>query len=240
MSAPAKARIENGRATQRLSFRQAHHLAIVRMARARTILQSEYPYFITARCINKEWFSIPMETVWSIMSEQLNFIHIAYGVKIHAFILMSNHFHLLLSTPHANLNLAFEWFMRETSRSLVKAGNRINQTYGGPYHRTVVQSPHYYLNAYKYLYYNSVKAGACRDVAEYPFSSLAGLLGFRQLGFPVVEDTTLFSDIEGTLEWLNTTPEETNWEDVRRALRRPEFKLNRQNARLHLLETDTM
>jgi len=181
-----------------------------------------------------------MPVVWSIMSEQLYFIYHAYNVKILAFILMSNHFHLLLRTPDANLDKAMEWFMRETSRSLVRAGNRINQTYGGPHFRSVITSHHYYLNAYKYLYYNSVKAGLCREVTEYPYSSLHGLMGKARIEFPVEEDVTLFSDLDGTLNWLNTAPTEENWQDVRRALRRREFKLKRTNARPHKLETDTL
>ena len=29
-----------------------------------------------------------------------------YGVKVHAYVLMSNHYHLLVQTPHANLSRA--------------------------------------------------------------------------------------------------------------------------------------
>ena len=210
------------------------------MARPHTILQSEYPYNIGARNINKDWFSVPMDAVWSIMSEQLFFIHHAFNVKIHAFVLMSNHFHLLLRTPDSNLSLAMEWFMRETSRSLTRVGNRINQSYGGPYYRSVIRSHHSYLNAYKYLYYNPVKAGISQHVASYPYSTLHGLLGHKRMFIPVEKDETLFSDLHGTLQWLNTAPSEEDWEDVRLALRRQEFKLSRDNGRRHHLEINAL
>ena len=32
-----------------------------------------------------------------------------YGVKIHAYVLMGNHYHLLVQTPHANLSRAMQW-----------------------------------------------------------------------------------------------------------------------------------
>src|SRR5215204_6346156 len=32
-----------------------------------------------------------------------------YGVKVHAYVLMDNHFHLLLETPEANLSRAMQW-----------------------------------------------------------------------------------------------------------------------------------
>lgn len=181
-----------------------------------------------------------MELVWQIMSEQLLFIHYAYEVQIHAFVLMNNHFHLIISTPKSNLSLAMKWFMQETSRSLTLAGNRINLTYGSRHFRCVMESHHYYLNAYKYLYHNPIKAGVCENVLDYPFSSLPALLGNAPARFPMVEDTTLFSGIGDTIRWLNRKPPEPHWEAVRKALKKKVFRLARLNKRLHPLEFDTL
>lgn len=174
------------------------------------------------------------------MSEQLHFIHGAFGVKIHSFVLMSNHFHLLMSTPRSNLSSAMEWFMRETSRDLTRAGNRINQTYGGSHYRSILGSNHYFLNAYKYNYYNPVKARICADVLRYPYSTLAGKLGLSKMLIPVDDDLTLFSDVEGTLSWLNRPPNEKMWKAMRLALHRKEFKLSKVNGKPHPLETDAL
>jgi putative transposase len=32
-----------------------------------------------------------------------------YGVRIHGYCLMTNHYHLILETPHANLSQAVQW-----------------------------------------------------------------------------------------------------------------------------------
>jgi len=32
-----------------------------------------------------------------------------YGVEIHAYVLMVNHYHLLIRTPHANASAAIQW-----------------------------------------------------------------------------------------------------------------------------------
>lgn len=130
--------------------------------------------------------------------------------------------------------------MCETSRELVRLGNRINQTYGGPHFRCLIKSHHYFLNAYKYLYYNPVAAGICENVLDYPYSTLHGQLGQGRLLIPVEEDLTLFNDVEGTLAWLNTRPKKENWLAVRNALRRKEFKLGRYNFKVHPLEIDTL
>ena len=32
-----------------------------------------------------------------------------HGVRLHAYVLMHNHYHLLVQTPHANLSRAMQW-----------------------------------------------------------------------------------------------------------------------------------
>lgn len=210
------------------------------MSRNPCILQSQFPYHIGARSINKDWFNIPMQEVWSIMSEQLFFVHHAFHFKIFAFVLMNNHFHLIVQTPEANLSDGMRWFMRETSRELARKGNRINQTYGGRYFRSIIKTPHHYLNTYKYVYHNPIKAGICKNVLDYPFSTIQGVLGKDLLLIPLEEDETLFNSIEDTLSWLNQIPTDQNWESVRKALRRSEFKLTNVNKKKHPLENDAM
>jgi hypothetical protein len=130
--------------------------------------------------------------------------------------------------------------MTETSRELVKYSSRINQTYGGRHFRTVIGSNNYFLHVYKYVYLNPVKAGLASRAEEYPFSTLHGLLGQSRLVIPVEEDLTLFSDVEGTLDWINQPPSENNWETIRKTLRRKEFILPKQNRKVHELETTAL
>ncbi|MGZ3690779.1 MAG: transposase [Pseudobdellovibrio sp.] len=195
------------------------------MPRPKVIQQSEFPYHVSARCINRDWFSLPMPLVWKIMSTELTFATRAYNLKIHSFVLMNNHFHLLVSTPETNLSQAMWCFMRQSSLQLTGAGNRINMTYGGRYFRSIIKSSHYFMHAYKYVYANPVKAGLSKTVEDYPYSTLHGLLGKEHLFIPIVEDTLLFDDVESTLSWLNTTPTEENWRSVGIALYKREFAL---------------
>lgn len=204
--------------------------------------QSNFPYHISARCINKEWFNLPMDTVWSIMSDELRFINYAYGVKIHAFVLMTNHFHLLLSTPEANLSEAMWNFMGKSSRFLTEAGNRINQTYGTRHFRSVIKGSHYFSHAYKYVYANPIKAGLCERAELYPYSTLNGLIGFNRLTIPLEEDTLLFEDVEGTLEWINKTPKEEDWKKIKSAIHKKEFKIAKDHntKKTNHLENDML
>lgn len=167
-----------------------------------------------------------MDHVWEIMARELTFLRYGYDVRIHSFVLMTNHFHLLISTPQSNLSEAMWYFMGQTSRCLTQAGNRINQTYGSRHFRTVIGRYHYFMHAYKYVYMNPVKAGLSRRAEEYKYSSLHALLGQERMLIPIEEDTILFPDIEDALGWINRPATEKNWLAVRRALRHREFQLS--------------
>lgn len=212
------------------------------MPRAKVPLQSEFPYHVSSRCINREWFALPLDEVWDIYSRQLQFVSWAFEAEILAFVLMDNHFHMLIRTPDANLPKVMANLMKETSRYINQAAGRINQTYGSRYFRSMIKSHHYFLHAYKYVYRNPVQAGLCRTCEAYPYSSLNFLLGQNCGRFPVAEDTTLFSNIEGTLKWLNLEPDVAEWQTVKMALRRPQFKLPKDvnTKRAHRLEVDML
>lgn len=208
------------------------------MPRSKTIRQSEFPYNIGSRCVNKEWFNLPLEEVWNIFSMHLYSAKFQFNLKIHSFVLMSNHFHMLVSTPDCNIDLAMKYLIRNVSLSISKESRRINQTFGGRYFRSVVISEHYFSHAYKYIYRNPVQAGLCRYVEDYPYSTLHGILGRSHLLIPVEEDTLIFGDTEGTLKWLNTSPTSADWKAVGAALKKREFKLKRvpKTGDPHILE----
>jgi putative transposase len=194
------------------------------MPRAKAILQSDFPYNITARCINKEWFNIEMPQVWRIFCEELNKTALDHKLLIHSFVLMNNHFHLIASTPEANISQCMQQFMVRSSRRLTRAGNRINETFAGRHFKCILNHPNYYLNAYKYNYRNPVDAGICERAEQYPFSSLQFVLGLSPRLFPMAEDTTFISDPYGTLEWLKKAPEARRLEGFRFGIKHAYFK----------------
>lgn len=201
---------------------------------------SDFPYHITARCINKEWFHIPLIEVWEIFSDYLFFIHHAFNVKIHCFVLMNNHFHLILSTPKSNLSETMNYFMRETSKQFGLVSGRINQIYGGPYFWSQLKSDVSYGHAYKYVYRNPVENGICLKVEDYPFSTLHSLMGKNKTIIPISEDTMLFSDVRNQIKWLNESYKSENFkQEIKNALRKREFHFGKDKDRkVLILESD--
>lgn len=195
------------------------------MARRSQEIDPTTPYHLSSRCINREWFALPMEQVWKITCLHLHATKHFYNLKILSYVLMSNHFHLIAQAPDGNLSHAMAFFLRETSRDLTKSSGRINQTWGGRFFRSRLGSYHYFMHAYKYLYQNPLRAGVTSDVMKYPYSTLPGLLGISRLEIPVDYDAVLFDNqTDLILKWLNQIPSQTHTEDVRKALRRGDFK----------------
>jgi REP element-mobilizing transposase RayT len=195
------------------------------MARKRYFPTDQYPYHVSARAWNKEWFPLPIDQCWKIFSHYLYLITLTYQVRIHSFVLMDNHFHMLITTPQANLAEAMNYLMREVSKTINKQSGRINQVFGGPHHRTVIKSRLYYQHAYKYVYRNPIEAGLCQRVQDYPYSTLKGLLGLEQLTFPAFDNNDLITNAQAQLNWLNTPyPQVDFLEDIRAALKHDEFE----------------
>lgn len=209
------------------------------MSRFQRVVQSEFPIHITARANNRDAFPIRLKTVWEIMSAHLHLLNIGYGMQIHSFVLMPNHLHMLVSDPCGNLSLAMRYFMSETSREVSFLAGRINHLWGGRYHSSVISNPLYYLHAYKYVYQNPVAAGITDDPLKYEFSTLSMLLGLRHGVIPLVEDETLFNDIESTMCWLRESYSEETRLKIQKALKRKRFAIpaerkNREQDPLNL------
>lgn len=198
------------------------------MPRKQVDTNTNGPFHITARAINKEWFSISMDDVWNTFENHLFFLKNAFDFEIHAFVLMNNHYHLLVSTPKINISDGMAYFQREVSRELNRKGNRINRTFAGRYFKCNLKKYHYFLNCYKYVYQNPVRAGLVAKCEHYPFSSLHGLLGFSQQNIPMSEDDLLFNgSVSNHLNWLNTPPDDGDLESMRNALKKGVLKFRK-------------
>ncbi len=129
------------------------------------------PYHVVQRGNNREPCFIEPENcqfylqLWEDISRR-------YGVKVHAYCLMTNHIHFL-ATPEQQGSL---------SNTLKVVGSRyaqyVNLRYGrtgtlweGRHRSSLVQSEKYLLVCYRYIELNPVRAGMVSHPAEYKWSS---------------------------------------------------------------------
>lgn len=142
------------------------------MPRKKLIRQNTYPYHVTTRTNNKAWFSIPIFEVWNMCKQSLVYALNRRPVVIHCFMLMGNHYHLLLTTPNEDIDQFMHLFNLKLSQLINKKSGAINHKFSNRYKWTLVESEEYLLNVYRYIYQNPVRAKITKDCMSYPYSSL--------------------------------------------------------------------
>jgi putative transposase len=108
-----------------------------------------------------------------------------YQIRVHGYVLMSNHFHLIVETPKGNLSE----FMRHFNISYTAAYNRrhkrVGHLYQGRYKAILIDQAHYLLELSRYVHLNPVRIRPhhrkevrkqIRYLQTYPWSSLNGYL----------------------------------------------------------------
>ena len=106
---------------------------------------------------------------------------VAYRVAVHAYCLMSNHVHLLL-TPHGTDSLArtMQRLGREYVHYVNRRAGRSGTLWDGRYRACVVDTDGYLLACHRYIELNPVRAGLVPRPEDWPWSShRATALGHR-------------------------------------------------------------
>lgn len=103
-----------------------------------------------------------------------------FGLLIPAYALMTNHIHLYLVTPKANLAEAMFALNSGYSHSFNKKHGRTGHLFEGRYKYKLIQADKYSLALARYIHLNPVKAGLAAKPEDYPWSSAAQYLGNRE------------------------------------------------------------
>jgi len=98
----------------------------------------------------------------------------AFGCAIHAYVLMTNHVHFLLTPEAANsISLLFQGVGRHYVPYINKRYGRRGSLWEGRYKSCVIGSESYFLACMRYIECNPVRAGMVEYPAEYRWSSYA-------------------------------------------------------------------
>jgi putative transposase len=95
-----------------------------------------------------------------------------YGCLLHAYCLMDNHVHLLLTTAAANgCALLMKSIAQLYARYFNGTYQRTGYLWEGRFKSCLVQAEHYLLACYRYIEMNPVRAGMVRAADDFPWSS---------------------------------------------------------------------
>lgn len=193
------------------------------MPRKPIIRSNEHFYHLTGRSNNKDFFELPLETVWEIMTGQLGKLQKQFNLHITAFVLMSNHFHLLMLTPDEDIDWVMFYFMKDTTKLMQKELGRINRIYGSRYKGCLVDNQHYLLSAYKYIYLNPIRAGLVNRAQDYKFTTLNTSLNLPFNLEEIVPLTLQSPNRELECRWINETflPDENS--SIKQGLSKSKF-----------------
>ena len=205
------------------------------MPRRPLFLTNKFPYHVTSRSNNKDWFYIPINEVWHIFNEGLEKIVSDYQVHIFAFVLMSNHFHLILETPQSNLGHIMRDLLTGVSKRIQRSALRINHVFGGRYKWSLLDSSYATAYVFKYVLRNPVRADIVRRVEDYPYSSAN-----PGSTLPLVSGTgPLWAMIpkpkELSLQWLNSPTAFHLEQQITLGLKRPKFEFSKDNVQQKLI-----
>jgi putative transposase len=147
------------------------------MARLPRLSVPGYPHHVIQRGNNRQAI-FATSADYQFLLELLEQNARTLGVSIHAYVLMGNHFHLLV-TPLADD--ALPRMMQAVGRRYVRYFNdsqgRSGTLWEGRYKSTLIQTERYLLSCMAYIDLNPVRAGLVAHAREYPWSSHGHYIG---------------------------------------------------------------
>lgn len=97
-----------------------------------------------------------------------------FGVRIAAYCLMPNHYHLLLQTPYGNLSRVMRHVNGVYTQRYNRQRNIDGQLFRGRYRSILIEVDSHLLELLRYIHRNPVRARICESADEYPWSSHRG------------------------------------------------------------------
>jgi len=94
-----------------------------------------------------------------------------FNLKIFAFCLMTNHYHLFLHTSAANLARAMHWLNNRYTKRFLLRHQRSGHLFQGRYKAVLIVDEAHWITLAHYIHLNPVRAGIVTDPASYPWSS---------------------------------------------------------------------
>ncbi len=94
-----------------------------------------------------------------------------FNIDIYAYVLMDNHYHLLLKTKNANLSKAMQWFGTTYTRKFNLNNHTSGHLFQGRFKSMIVENDAYLLRLSCYIHRNPLKAGMVKRLSDYPWSS---------------------------------------------------------------------
>lgn len=158
------------------------------MARALRIQFSGAHYHVTCRGIERRKIYMDSKDRAKFLALLTDSLEI-YQVVLHAYVMMKNHFHLLIQTRKANCSEFMRHFNIRYTGWFNWRHERSGNLYQGRYHAYLIDADNYLLEVSRYVHLNPVRVKHLKSSAfqerwqkaiDYPWSSLPGYITEKQ------------------------------------------------------------
>ena len=140
-----------------------------------------------------------------------------FEIEVYAYVLMNNHYHLLLKTNKPNISQGMQWFGTTYTRRYNIKHKRNGHLFQGRFKNFLVQNDKYLMLLSCYIHRNPLRAGIVRWLVDYRWSS-----------YPV------YAYNKKPPEWLRTAPILSHFDakDKNKAYREMTQRYSREEKRI--------
>lgn len=176
---------------------KAYLVSKISMGFAYTIQDQKGQYFIT--CTINQWADVFTRNIYKdILIDSLKHCQLHKGLKIYAWVIMSNHIHMIISSDQENLSDIIRDFKKFTSTKIFESIKHNQQEsrknwllwlltkedkiifWQEGYHGEEIISQSFYNTKLEYIHKNPVRAGIVEKEEEYLYSSCGDYFGIRK------------------------------------------------------------
>lgn len=105
---------------------------------------------------------------------------IRFGWRLLSWVLMSNHYHLVIQTPQPNLSRGMHWLNGRYAQSFNRRHDRCGHLFQGRFHGTLIDKESYFLSVARYVVLNPVRAGLVTHPEAWRWSSYRQTAGLER------------------------------------------------------------
>ncbi len=151
------------------------------MSRPLRLIYAGALYHITARGNRREAIFIDDQDR-ALFNSLLEEVVARFGWRIHAWCQMTNHYHLLVETPQANLPQGMRQLNGNYANAFNRSHHREGHVFQGRYKAILVQRNTHLLELSRHVVLNPVRAGMVSTAGEWQWSSYRQTAALEESG----------------------------------------------------------
>jgi REP element-mobilizing transposase RayT len=141
------------------------------MSKLKRIILPNYCYFVTTVVKDRKRL-LPDPVICSLVIEDLNFYRKKFDFGLHAYVIMPDHLHLLLSLKeNGNISKIMHDFKSHTAQEINKIIKRSGAFWQEGFYDHIIRDERDFKKRIDYIHKNPLTAGLVSEISDHPYSS---------------------------------------------------------------------